>query len=1092
MIESVSDWNIRGALIASVLLAGGFGLTPGPAFAQDDEDGSLEEITVTGSRIHRANQVQPNPVYGLSSEEIKSSGQLNMIDLIDDLPQLFSSQNSAQSTFFGTSGDTGLNNTPGVNLLDLRSLGPNRTLVLVDGRRHVSGQAGAAGVDIATIPSSLVERVEVLTGGASSIYGADAVSGVVNFIMKDNFEGTEFDVQGGIPGDSGGGELQLSLTHGQNFLNDRLNVTVNVSARRREDIRYRDRDWATDSGIAQPQQNNWRLFFQNVDNMPAGAFLGAPISTTDTGGNCVAAFAGTDPALVQRACGARPQSIEHNLRFGLTSPNGLVAIALAEDITAAVPEPATSFPLFHTSADAGLLAPGTPFMDFNNNGVDDCTESFVGEISVGGCVVVDNDGSVRPFNPGLVDGDINFDAVGSDGSPQSGADDQTLDPRYEQFVFNTLINFKMTENTRLFTDIKYVKSDTNITGGTASFEDTINISQQNPFVPAELQSLMNNILALNPQFANTAQYFLSRDPEDINIDGSYKRQTIRVVAGIEGDFWDSWTWEGAINYGETKEDVRQRTLLPDRYFASLDAVDDGSGNIVCRSEVDPNWTLDTFNTGSIFGAPGVNTFTPGDGSCAPGNPFGRGNFSAASQNFIAPYRTQNDKITQTVLSLIVTGDTERWFSLPGGAIGLAGGLEYRKEESVSVPDPFEQAGYYFNSQTSPVSGDYSVGEFFVEVSMPILQGVTMAEELTVDAAYRYSDYDLAVGRTNSYSGGISWAPIEDLRFRGTLSRAVRAPNIFELFSPQTGATFNLDIDPCDQSAIDALAVSDPATAAQRTANCAADPLVGAGFNNPLTSNFPGVRGGNPDLIEETSDTLTVGFVLTPRAIQGLTFTLDYWDIEIVDAVQTVAGEDILRGCYDGPDLDPTFCDLFTRISDPNSGFFGGLNFLQTGQINFASLKTSGYDAEVIYNFDLLNGDITLRANATFLDELLAFRSALNPDEADSEKGEMLRPEWAGNFSARWSSDRLSLNYGGRYMGNQLNRTVEDNAAESFDNAYSGVIWIHDLSATYVLSDRYRVNGGVQNFTDARPFATQPSFPTGLRGRYFFFGFTASL
>lgn len=1060
------------------------------ALAQQEDE--IEEVVVTGSRIVRANQVQPNPVYGLDSEEIKATGQLSMIDVVDDLPQLFASQNSAQSNFFATSDDTGFNNTPGLALLDLRSLGPNRTLVLIDGRRHVSGQAGSAGVDIGSIPTALVERVEVLTGGASSIYGADAVTGVVNFIMKDDFEGTEIDLQGGVASDDGGGEWQLSLTHGQNFIDDRLNITLNATVRRREEVLIRDRDWAINSGIATSQNNNWRQFFQNADSLPAGAFLGAPITATDANGNCVAAFSGTSQALVDRACNASPQAIERNLRFGLTSPAGLVSIALADDITAAVPTPATSFPLFHQAADVALLAPGTPFMDFNNNGVDDCVESFVGEIHVGGCVVTDANGNVRPFNPGLVDGSINFDAVGGDGSPQTGADDSTLDPEIEQFVFDALINFELTESTNIFADIKYVQSDTTIGGGTISFEDTINISRQNPFVPAQLQTLMSDILALNPQFANTAQFFLSRDPEDIHNDGIYERETFRVVAGIDGTFLDDWTWEAAVNIGRTNEDIRQRTLLPDRYFASLDVVTDASGNPVCRSEVDPNWTIDTFNAGSIFGAPAVTTFTPGDGSCAPGNPFGIGNFSREAQDFIAPFMTQNDEIEQTIFSLIFTGDTERWFSLPGGPVELAGGLEYREEESESIPDAFEQAGYYFNSQTSAVTGDFSVAELFIETSLPIVQGATFAEELTIDAAYRYSDYDLNVGETNSWSGGFSWAPIEDLRFRGTFSRAVRAPNIFELFSPQTGATFNLDIDPCDQTAIDALAVSDPATAAQRATNCAADPQVGAGFINPLTSNFPGVTGGNPNLIEETSDTVTLGVVIAPRFIEGLTVTIDYWDIDIEDAVQQVAGEDVLRGCYDGPALDPTFCSQFTRISDPTSGFFGGLNFLQTGQINFAALETSGYDAEVVYQFDLLSGGITLRANATLLDELTVFRSAFDPTTADVEKGEIQRPEWAGNFSARWGGDQFSIGYHGRYMGNQLHRTVEDNAAASFDNASSGVKWTHDVSANYEFSDRFTVYGGIQNFTDEEPFATQPSFPTGLRGRYFFAGVTATL
>ena len=1090
MFTTVGDLSIRRALFLGGLLAIGFGLASEPALSQgEDDDAVIEEIMVTGSRIQRGNLTQPNPVYSLSSEDVKLSGQTNLIDIVDDLPQLFSSDNAAQSDFFT---QDGINNTPGLARLDLRGLGSNRTLVLVDGKRHVSGQAGSSAVDIGSIPSSLIERVEVLTGGASSIYGADAVSGVVNFITKDNFEGTEIDLQGGVSDEGGGGEVALSLTHGQNFMNDRLNVTVNISARRRDAILTGERAWSRDSGIANRQNSNWRRFFQIGESIPAGAAVGDAI-TTGSGSSCTAINAGTDASLVSRACNAAPSSIERHLRFGVTSPNGLFGINLADDITAATPVAAGGFPLFHSAVDLADLAPGTPVMDFNNNGIDDCTESVMGDRAVGGCIVIDSDGTIRPFNPGLLDGDfLNFDAIGGDGSPQSNADDQSLDPEYEQYVFNALIDFELNESTNLFADIKYVKSETKTQGGTIGFFDTINLSPENPFVPQPLQDLMTQILVLNPQFANTAQFFMSRDPEDIHNNGTWERETFRIVTGIEGDFWDDWTYELAFNYGQTEEDGRDQALLNDRWFAALDVVTDAGGNPVCRSEVEPGWTVDNFNNDSIFGDAGVNTFTPGDGTCAPANPFGGGLMSQEAQDFIAPLRRQLDDIDQTVISFIVTGDTDRWFSLPGGPIGLAGGIEYRKETSESIPDAFEEAGYYFNSQTTPIVGELSVTEVFFEFSAPLLSGVTGAQELTIDGAYRYSDYDLVVDTTSTWSAGISWAPIDDLRFRGTVSRAVRAPNIFELFSPQTRTIFNLSTDVCDQNEIDALAVSDPETAANRTANCAADPLVGPNFTNPLTSNFPGVTGGNPNLIEEESDTLTVGLVFTPGFLEGLTLTVDYWDIEIVDAISTIEEEDVLRGCYDGPALDPTFCSQFTRVSDPTSGFFGGLNFLQTGQINFAALETSGVDTEATYNMDAFGGELRLRANLTFLNDLTEFRSALEPTLGDVETGEIQLPEWSGNLSVRWGMDDLTFDYHARYVGNQTHRSVEESSIASFDNPVTGVLWMHDISASWQLNDTLTFYGGVQNVSDEQPFDTQPSFPTGIRGRYLFFGVTATL
>lgn len=1060
-----------------------------PALAQ--EGASIEEVVVTGSRIQRANLTQPNPVTSLDSEDIKLSGELSVVDVLDDLPQLFSSTNSAQASFFT---QDGVDASPGVAVLDLRGLGSARTLTLVDGRRHVAGQAGTQAVDVQSIPAALVERVEVLTGGASSVYGADAVSGVVNFIMKDDFEGTQLDFTGGVAEGGGGEEYQVSFTHGRNLFDDRLNITFNATARSRQEIYFGERSFARNGRQpANRQEANWRRFFQPNDPLPPGAAVGDPIAS-GFGTSCLPVSGNTDPSLVARACNAAPSAVQQGLTFGLTSPRGLLSINLADDITAATPERAAAFPFFHTEADLANLAAGTPIMDFNNNGVDDCSESYVGALAVGGCVVVGDDGSVRPFNPGLVDGDINFDAVGGDGFIQAGQNDETIDPQYEQLVVNTLINFELTDSVNLFADVKWVKSETKTFGGGVSFHDTINISPENPFVPQEMQDLLDEILALNPQFTDTAQFFMSRDPIDINNESNTERETFRIVTGIEFEFWDTWTGEFAFNYGRTEEDFRDRALLPDRYFAALDVVAGPGGVPVCRSEVEEGWTVNSFNNDSIFGDTGVNTFTPGDGSCQPANPFGVGNISVAAQDFVAPFRAQRDEIEQTVYSAIFSGDTSPWFSLPAGPIGLAAGAEYREEQSDARPDFFEQAGFYFNSQTSPVSGEYDVTEFFIEGSVPVLADVPFFKELTVDGSFRLSDYSLDVGETESWAYGGSWAPVDDIRFRGTVSRAVRAPNIFELFSPQTQAIFNLDIDPCDQDAIDALSVSDPATAALRSANCAADPLVGPNFDNPLTSNFQGRTGGNPALFEETSDAITYGVVIQPRFLDGLTITADYWEFEIEDAIREVEEEDVLRGCYDSATPFPGagFCADFTRISDPTSGFFGGLNFLQTGFTNFAALETSGWDFEVRYDMDLGNGVLQLGANGTYLDELVEFRDALDPTNGDPEDNEWRRPKWAANFSARYALPRATVSYQGRFIDSQFQRLVENNQQATFENATTGVAWVHDISGTYEVNETVQVYGGVQNLTDVDPFDSGLAFPVSPRGRYFFMGLTANL
>ena len=789
----------------------------------------------------------------------------------------------------------------------------------------------------------------------------------------------------------------------------------------------------------------------------------------------------------------RPERIVRNLAFGLTHPGGLLALNLADDITAADPERATSFPLFHSSADLADLAPGTPVLDFNNNGVDDCDESYVGQFSVGGCSIVDPDTRVlRAYNPGEVDGTVtNFDAVGGDGFLQNGQPNESLEPEYEQYVFNSMINFQVNDSINLFGDLKYVYSETTTKGGGVAFFDTINISPENPYLPTAATDLLDDILALNPQYADSAQWFLTRDPTDISNDGKYERETFRIVLGAEGTLpFGNIDWEVAFNYGKTEEKADDRALLNDRFFAAVDVVAGPDGSPVCRSEVEPGWTVDDFNNDSIFGDTGVNTFTPGDGSCQPANVFGFGGISSEAQRFIAPFRRVDDEIEQTVVSAIANGDSTSLFTLPAGPIGFAIGTEYRKEESESKPDAFEQAGYYFNSQTEITEGDFDVWEIFGEVSVPVLADMRFAEELTVDASYRYSDYDLDVGSTDSWAYGGTWMPIEDIRFRGTRSRAVRAPNIFELFRPQERTTFNLDIEVCDSASIASLQLSDPVAGANREANCAADPLVGPNFENPLTSNFPGLTGGNPALSEETADTWTYGFILQPRFVPGFVFTLDYWKIEIEDAIQELQDTDILRGCYDGPNLDPTFCNLIGRVDDPNSAFFGGLNDLTTGQINFAKIETEGWDFEAVYDLEELPfvpGSMTFRLNGTYLDKLDEFRSTLNPNLADEERGELRRPKWSGNFNARYYLNGLTVNYRVAYVDDQLARAVESNERGSVDNSDLSELYRHDIAVDYLFNDTINIYGGINNFTDEDPYRTEPSFPTGPRGRYMYFG-----
>ena len=195
---------------------------------------SHDSIVVTGSRINRPNLSSAVPITSVGSQELTDTGDLSIGDQLNELPALRSTFSQSNSTrFIGTAG---------LNVLDLRGLGTARTLVLVNGRRHVTTSPGDSSVDTNTIPTDLIERVDIVTGGNSAIYGSDAVAGVVNFVLKRDFEGVRLRAQGGISSRGDRGSYFVSATAGQNFADGRGNVAVNLEYTDSDALYYTDRD----------------------------------------------------------------------------------------------------------------------------------------------------------------------------------------------------------------------------------------------------------------------------------------------------------------------------------------------------------------------------------------------------------------------------------------------------------------------------------------------------------------------------------------------------------------------------------------------------------------------------------------------------------------------------------------------------------------------------------------------------------------------------------------------------------------------------------------------------------------------------------
>ncbi len=1062
--------------------------------APDQEEQATEEdqIVVIGSRIARDPNIgSPAPVISVNAEELQQSGTVDVVDVLRDIPAL-STSTSTEGSIDGV-----FSFAVGQATLNLRGLGAGRTLVLVNGRRHVSGVAGAQVVDVNSIPTALVERVETLTGGASSIYGADAVTGVVNFVLRDDFEGLQANVQSGISNEGDAWRINGDLTWGTNFADGRGNLTISGEYAYGEELQFGDRSFSRDNGIFDDLANP-ALRFQtgelgtDTPNFLAnGAVLGGLIPVDGLGFTPTAA----EQALIDRSVNAPRRFIASDPRFSLSSAGGIVA-----------------------PGDIGL----SNGPDINGNGIADCLESAVGFNSTfepgafglaGGCANINPDGSLSVYQDGAIAG--LFNQFGGDGI-QNNFNGNSLIPETERYSVNAFLTFELSSEAEFFFEGKYVSSTAEFQAQPNTFYDLLTIRADNPFITPELQNFVAPLFFGN---GTDEGLYITRDPTDLGPNRDRNEfETLRFVGGVRGDITDHLSYEIAGNYGRFEQTTLDNNrVIMDRFFAAIDVTSDAAGNPICRSDIDPTAPATT-PFGIPAGDPGFFTFNPGDGSCAPANILGGvGAISQEAINFITTTVVNEFALEQLVFSAIFTGDSGAFFELPGGPVGFAAGFEFREEQSTSEFDPLVRGVVPVttpdanqgdllrdlpNSQNSLVfdpasvinnaGGEFTVYELFGELRLPILSNMPFAETLEVSGAARFANYS-TVGSTFTWNVNGLYAPSEDILFRGTYARAVRAPNINELFNPEQGAFFRPD-DPCDAGNL----VTAP-DAALRQANCTAffnsigfDPTFGTGtysYVDPLTARFSGSISGNPDLQEETATTWTVGAQITPTFFPGFVLSVDYYNIEIEDAINAVAAQDIVDNCVDSASIDNAFCTLLER--NPATG---GFTFLRQSSLNFARQETAGVEFAAQYRFDLGDHGFTLNASGTWVDKLNNFFDPSDQTLVDPELGELQRPEWAGRGSITWDWNDFSLTWGTTFLDSQGLRAVEietvgTTGSDTYtpENGLSSNVFIHDVSFTYDLNDMIDIYGGVNNVFNRRPFVTEQAFPVSPVGTLFFLG-----
>jgi iron complex outermembrane receptor protein len=944
----------------------------GSAFAQPAAN--VEEVVITGTRVRTPNLESPAPITTLSEQALAYTGKTNVQQMVAEVGSLV-----------GSNGDD--QRSTGESALNLRNLGQNRTLTLVNGRRFVSGFGGNSAVDINVIPAALIERVDVLTGGASAVYGADAVTGVVNFIMKKNFEGLAVDAQ---YGDAQKGDFRdqvYSVTAGRNLDGGRGNIAVNYTFGERPNVPVTARHQASD-------------LYERVNNPN----------------------------------GSSPRYVLMNGTHDGFFANG-----------------------------GAFIDPGRTFSPggFNGNG-----SPYIHGVNVGGYA-----GATE---------------IGGDGPPTYTLFSDDLRPSNDRHIFSVLAHYDVSDKFRPYVEVHLsdVKNESLSQQSQIVFQP---IASDTAFIPANVRAAAG---ATPIQF-NRWDY--DGGVRDQRID----KRTIRVVVGANGDLNDHLQYDVSANYGE----VRRRSYIGnnriyDRYLAALDSVvDPSSGKIVCRSDIDPS-SFNRLKTDALAvafnPALGPASFTAGRNSgCVPYNPFTTDSASQA-QALAWIYQPTVDFVRnkQTVLSGYLTADTGAFFKLPGGPISLVGGGEYRKEESNVDFGPLSGSPRKIAHLNGvDVDGQYDVKEVFGEISAPLLKDMgPLIRELTVDGAYRYSDYS-TVGKTNTWKVGGVFATALGLKFRGTYSKAARAPTIGELFTPLANGTAALGSnDPCSTSNVSI-------GTGTRKANCETA-LRALGVNpatfNPLLGTFFLTQtGGNINLKEETAKTLTYGGIWQPSFVPGLSVSVDYYDIKLSDAVITPTTNSIFNACYDAPDLNNQFCSLLKR--DPTTGF---ASFVQISNVNVAKIYTQGYEFNGSYTLPTDYGRFTLSGNASYLKRLELQKTPapqLTDDRGlyDTDTGGS-SPKWVGNIDLTWSLGRWDANYGFNYSGRTLRNgitNIQRPTVDTFiDEPYIKAFYNHDVQVGYKVRQDSRLYAGIRNLTNEYPDKVQGSL-NGLLGRQGYAGRT---
>ncbi|MEH3158353.1 MAG: TonB-dependent receptor [Sphingomonas taxi] len=1012
-----SNARLRGAMLATsataaLLLAGAAAaqttdpvppaqVASGSIEAAQPDTAAADDIVVTGSRIRRSATDTTVPIAVIDQQAITDRGFVSAAQALNNQPSI--NRQLAQASGSGASSGSG------IQAPSLFGLGTGRTLTLINGRRTVTTSSGLGDsqVDANIVPLGLLQRVEVVQGGAAAVYGSDAIAGVVNYILRRDFDGIEADAQSSITSRGDYPTYSARLTAGRNFAGGRGNIAANVEWSKTEPLAFASRPRTQLSRITVPNSANT----SNTDGIPATREI-------------------------------------FDARFWEFNQNGVI---------------------FTTPAPVSAFLLNRQFQP---------------------------DGSVVPFSIGAQYG-VPF-ASGGDGFRYSDLVG-TLRTGVERVTANVIGHYDIASDVTLSTELLFARTDAieglqvrsnTVLGSAATGTGPIAFTINNPFLT---QSAIATLSAARPAFAAGAPLFLSKVFNDLTPDNNqrYRTDTYRGLLGLEGRFdvgGRRFDWNVSGSYARVDGRTEGWGVVLSRYNNAISATRNAAGQIVCSINADASTAND-------------------DAACAPINPFGDGNVSAAARNYVSArsgsrYRNEQVDILATLSGAVVT--------LPAGEAKVAAAYEHRDERVAFRPFAADQQGILGTAAVLPTQGKYNTDELSGEVLVPLVGGdftLPLVHALELSGAYRYVDNSIA-GHENVWNAGLRWEVVPGITLRGNRSRNFRAPTLTQLFAPSSTALAGGNLDPCDadriaggpnptqrRAACLALFQANPtygtggpggaATGASAEARLAAFQNSGENFTTTLVTT-----GGNPNLRNEIAKTWTYGIVAQPRFIPGLTITADRIQIDLTDGLSPFTTQNFAETCFDDPNPPAGVCSAFTRLAVATSASQAG---------SYATGTTTTFNAGVIrfrgetYNLNYL---LPLGGNAGRLEfELAATHTSRlessvtgtvfvrSDGTAVSPITSTPQPEWAGRLDLRYVNGPFRASYQAFYLSPAI--ALPDATIENNPNPRIASNLTHSVSFQFDVQ-RMSFRFGVNNLTDK-----QPSYPTlqygDIIGRQFFAG-----